>query len=222
MDKTYGMNNEFKLNQYEQEVRVSDHPHIKGILGLPPKPIGIVVFAHGSNSGRFSARNNYVARVLQQVQLGTLLIDLLTNEEALDRRNVFDIELLAERLCLAKTWLAKEPTCKTLRLGYFGASTGAGAALVAAAKVPENVFAVVSRGGRPDLAKAFLETVKAPTLLLVGGNDGDVITLNKEALKRLQCPKELKIIPNATHLFEEPGALEQVAELTAIWLTQYL
>lgn len=217
------MNNEFTLNGYEREVRVGDtHIQLNGILGLPPDPIGVVVFAHGSGSGRFSPRNNYVARVLQQAQLGTLLIDLLSDEEALDRGNIFDIGLLAERLRLAKTWLAKQPECKTLKLGYFGASTGAGAALVAAAEDPENLFAVVSRGGRPDLAGEFLENVKAPTLLLVGGHDGIVITLNQDALSKLQCTKELKIIPRATHLFEEPGTLEQVAELATAWFVQYL
>lgn len=217
------MNNKFILNEYEREVRVGDkHIQLNGILGLPPDLIGVIVFAHGSGSGRFSPRNNYVARVLQDAQLGTLLIDLLSDEEALDRGNVFDIKLLAERLRLAKTWLTKQPECRALKIGYFGASTGAGAALVAAAEEPENLFAVVSRGGRPDLAGKFLESVKAPTLLLVGGHDGVVITLNHDALSKLQCTKELKIIPRATHLFEEPGTLEQVAELATEWFIRFL
>lgn len=215
------MSGEFIMNKYEREVKIKDkNIQLNGILGLPHNPLGIVVFAHGSGSGRFSPRNNYVARVLQEAQLGTLLMDLLSEEEALDRNNVFDIELLADRLCLAKTWLSKQPACQTLKLGYFGASTGAGAALVAAAKEPDNVFAVVSRGGRPDLAGEYLENVQAPTLLLVGGHDGVVINLNQDALQRLQCPKELKIIPRATHLFEEPGTLEQVAELATQWFIQ--
>lgn len=217
------MNDEFTLNKYEREVQVSDkNIKLNGILGLPKNPLGIVVFAHGSGSGRFSPRNNYVARVLQEAQLGTLLMDLLSDEEALDRGNVFDIALLADRLCLAKAWLSKQPACQTLKLGYFGASTGAGAALVAAAKEPDNVFAVVSRGGRPDLAGEFLENVKAPTLLLVGGHDGVVINLNQDALQKLHCTKALNIIPRATHLFEEPGTLEQVAELATQWFVNVL
>jgi len=217
------MSSEFALNDYEQEVRVGDKDvQLNGILGLPPNPLGVIVFAHGSGSGRFSPRNNYVARVLQQASLGTLLIDLLSETEASDRGNVFDIALLAERCRTAKTWLATQPKCRTLPVGYFGASTGAGAALVAAAEDPENIFAVVSRGGRPDLAGESLDSVKAPTLLLVGGHDGVVITLNENAFNKLHCTKELKIIPRATHLFEEPGTLEQVAELASAWFSKQI
>jgi putative phosphoribosyl transferase len=181
-----------------------------------------VVFAHGSGSGRFSPRNQYVAEVLQQGGLATLLIDLLQEEEADDREKVFDIELLAKRLQTAADWLRQEPETRHLRLGYFGASTGAGAALRAAARHPDAVGAVVSRGGRPDLAGDSLLEVQAPTLLIVGGNDEVVLELNEQALRLLRCPKELVVIPGATHLFEEPGALEEVARLAKKHFQRYL
>src|SRR5262249_15128275 len=155
-------------------------------------------FAHGSGSGRLSPRNQFVARELQKANLATLLLDLLEEEEADDRRKVFDIKLLSDRLQAAADWLAKDSRTRALRLGYFGASTGAGAALVAAAQQPRLVGAVVSRGGRPDLADDFLDSVKTPTLLIVGGNDDDVIELNQQALERLDCPKDLVIVPGAT------------------------
>jgi putative phosphoribosyl transferase len=195
---------------------------LEGILGLPPDPSGAIVFAHGSGSGRLSPRNNFVAHHLQQNGLATLLLDLLTPDEAENRRNVFDIDLLADRLLLAKAWLEDEPRTKKLGVGYFGASTGAGAALQAAARDPQKIQAVVSRGGRPDLAEAYLPLVTAPTLLIVGGWDEPVIEMNQSAYELLTCEKKLIIVPGATHLFEEPGTLEQVAEHACQWFLQYL
>ncbi|MEX5217321.1 MAG: dienelactone hydrolase family protein [Nitrospiraceae bacterium] len=200
----------------------SDTLLLEGLLGLPARPIGIVLFAHGSGSGRFSPRNNAVARVLQRGGLATLLLDLLMPSEANDRRKIFDIHLLADRLLIAKDWLARSPGTGMLPLGYFGASTGAGAALEAAARDPANVRAVVSRGGRPDLAEAYLPDVTAPTLLLIGGHDAPVIEMNRVALVRLTCAKNLVIIPGAGHLFEEPGALEQVADRALQWFQHHL
>ncbi|MBI3603060.1 MAG: dienelactone hydrolase family protein, partial [Nitrospirae bacterium] len=193
-----------------------------GDLGLTEKPSGVVLFAHGSGSGRLSPRNRFVARVLQQGGVATLLLDLLTEDEADDRRKVFDIDLLADRLLAATEWLSRNPATQGLRLGYFGASTGAGAALQAAARLPASVAAVVSRGGRPDLAAPYLPQVTAPTLLIVGGEDEPVIQMNEEALDLLTCPKKLVIVPGATHLFEEPGTLEQVADLAKRWFLKYL
>jgi putative phosphoribosyl transferase len=207
----------------ERPVEVSAGPVLlQGILGLPGRPVGVVLFAHGSGSGRFSPRNTFVARTLQEGGLATLLIDLLEEQEAEDRRKVFDIDLLADRLMAAAGWLAQEPATKGLPLGYFGASTGAGAALQAAARAPASVAAVVSRGGRPDLAAPYLPRVKAPTLLIVGGLDVPVIRMNEEAFALLACPKNLVIVPGATHLFEEPGTLEQVADHARRWFCQYL
>ena len=208
---------------YEQSVKISlNELSLDGILGLPPDPSGVIVFAHGSGSGRFSPRNNFVARHLQRNGLATLLLDLLTPDEAEDRRKVFDIDLLADRLLLTKAWLKQEPRTKQLGIGYFGASTGAGAALQAAAREPSNIRAVVSRGGRPDLAETYLPSVTAPTLLIVGGWDEPVIDMNQSAFELLTCEKELIIIPRATHLFEEPGTLEQVAEQACTWFLHYL
>ena len=195
---------------------------LEGILVVPLKAKGVVLFAHGSGSGRFSPRNNFVARVLQEAGFATLLIDLLTEEEAEDQRYVFDIDLLADRLLSATEWLQQEPQTKGLQIGYFGASTGAGAALQAAARDKSAITAIVSRGGRPDLASAYLPEVEAPTLLIVGGNDQPVIALNQEAYNLLRCEKELTIVPRATHLFEEPGALEMVAQLARNWFERYL
>lgn len=207
----------------EQSIGITDATLLlEGILGMPVHPAGIVLFAHGSGSGRFSPRNNAVARVLQQGRLATLLLDLLMPEEANDRRKVFDIHLLADRLLIAKNWLARDARTRELPLGYFGASTGAGAALEAAARDPINVKAVVSRGGRPDLAEVHLPTVAAPTLLLVGGDDLPVIEMNRMALARLTCVKDLVIIPGASHLFEEPGTLEQVADRALEWFLHYV
>ena len=207
----------------ESEVEIPcGRRRLNGILRLPPEAKSVVAFAHGSGSGRFSPRNQFVARALEESGLATLLLDLLEEEEAEDRANVFDIELLAERLHSAAEWLCHEPETQALRLGYFGASTGAGAALVAAARDPAAVGAVVSRGGRPDLAHAYLSAVRAPTLLIVGGNDDVVLELNEQALRQLHCSKELVIVPGATHLFEEPGTLEEVARLAKQWFVRHL
>jgi putative phosphoribosyl transferase len=207
----------------ERLVKIPSGQHIlEGVLSLPGNARGMVAFAHGSGSGRFSPRNQFVARILQGAGLATLLIDLLYEEEAQDREKVFDIDLLAQRLQSAASWLGREPDTRALRLGYFGASTGAGAALVAAARQPEGVRAVVSRGGRPDLAKDLLPAVQAPTLLVVGGNDPVVLRLNEDALRLLRSPKELIVVPGATHLFSEPGTLEEVARLAEEWFLRYL
>jgi dienelactone hydrolase len=211
----------------ERLVRVPAGPvTVEGNLGVPDGARGVVLFAHGSGSGRHSSRNRYVARALRDAGLGTLLIDLLTaEEEAVDRHTAhlrFDIGLLAERLVGATDWLASQPETANLAVGYFGASTGAAAALVAAAERPA-VAAVVSRGGRPDLAGDALPRVRAPTLLIVGGADVPVIGLNRQALDRLgSADKQLVIVPGAGHLFEEPGALEEVARLAAEWFARHL
>jgi putative phosphoribosyl transferase len=195
---------------------------LHGTLGLPHQGPAIVLFAHGSGSGRKSPRNQYVAQVLQNAGLGTLLIDLLEEEEASDRSKVFDIPLLASRLQAAAAWLASQPETAGLRLGYFGASTGAGAALVAAAQAPDSIGAIVSRGGRPDLAKDALPRVTAPCLLIVGGDDRQVLELNRQAYERLTCLRRVVVVPGATHLFPEPGALEEVAQRATEWFLQHL
>jgi len=185
---------------------------------MPDTAVGIVVFAHGSGSSRFSPRNQVVAGALHEAGLATLLFDLLTDDEAAARTNVFDIELLGDRLATATAWLEQSPAAD-LAIGYFGASTGAAAALWAAGAPDATVAAVVSRGGRPDLAGERLETVRAPTLLIVGGRDDVVLELNREAANALRCEHRVDVVPGATHLFEEPGALEQVARLAADWFT---
>jgi putative phosphoribosyl transferase len=199
---------------------------LEGDLGIPRGAAGIVLFAHGSGSSRFSPRNRFVARMLHQAGIATLLLDLLTpDEEAIDLRTAelrFDISLLADRLVGATDWLGHDPDTRRLRVGYFGASTGGGAALVAAAQRPEAIGAVVSRGGRPDLAGDALQRVTAPTLLIVGGYDYPVIEMNRQALARLRCEKRLDVVPGATHLFEEPGTLERVAELAIDWFARHL
>jgi putative phosphoribosyl transferase len=195
---------------------------LAGIFSIPPKPAGVVAFAHGSGSGRLSPRNAFVAQVLQEAGLATLLFDLLDESEELDRRKVFDIGLLADRLLAGVVWLQNERGTHGLKLGYFGASTGAAAALEAAAKEPKGVAAIVSRGGRPDLAMNYLDKVKAPTLLIVGGNDRPVIAMNREAFENLKCKKDIVVIPGATHLFEEPGALDEVAKLAAAWFLKHM
>ena len=199
---------------------------LDGILGLPEEARAVVLFAHGSGSSRHSPRNQYVARVLRSAGIGTLLFDLLTREEELKDEVTaelrFDIPFLANRLKDATRWLTLRPDMKGVRLGYFGASTGAAAALVAAAELPYAIEAVVSRGGRPDLAGKALPAVAAPTLLIVGGDDEPVIGMNQDALAELRCEKKLVIVPGATHLFEEPGTLEEVARLAAEWFTQHL
>jgi putative phosphoribosyl transferase len=207
----------------EKEVLIpAGNIKLTGIFGLPPKPTGVVAFAHGSGSGRLSPRNAFVARVLQEAGLATLLFDLLDESEELDRRKVFDIALLADRLLAGVIWLQNERGTQGLKLGYFGASTGAAAALEAAAKEPKGVAAIVSRGGRPDLAMNYLDKVKAPTLLIVGGNDRPVIAMNREAFENLKCKKDIVVIPGATHLFEEPGALDEVARLAADWFIKHM
>ncbi len=193
-----------------------------GTLGVPNDARGVVLFAHGSGSSRFSPRNRYVADVLHVGGIGTLLLDLLEEWESDDRSKVFDIDLLAERLVGATAWLQQEPETKGMAVGYFGASTGAGAALQAAAKLGDQIKAVVSRGGRPDLAMEYLPKVTAPTLLIVGGLDGQVISMNVAAYDAMTATKDMAIVPGATHLFEEPGTLERVAELARDWFARYL
>ena len=197
---------------------------LQGDLSIPAGAQGVVLFAHGSGSSRHSPRNQFVARTIREASVGTLLFDLLTREEEaidVDTRHLrFDIGLLAERLIDATFWLKGD--LSHLNVGFFGSSTGGGAALVAAAELGENVGAVVSRGGRPDLAGDALPQVKCPTLLIVGGLDYPVIEMNQEAFARLRCERELKIVPGATHLFEEPGTLEEVARLAANWFQRHL
>ena len=209
----------------EQQVRIAPDG-LSGDLVVPQRTSGIVVFAHGSGSSRHSTRNRYVAGVLQQGGFATLLLDLLTAaEEQVDSGTGhlrFDINLLAQRLLEATDWLQRKPRILNLPIAYFGASTGAGAALVAAAERRTLIKAVVSRGGRPDLAGAALSHVGAPTLLIVGGNDRTVLKLNQQALVQLRCEKRLSIVPRATHLFEEPGALEEVANLAREWFEAHL
>jgi dienelactone hydrolase len=194
---------------------------LPGMLTVPEGAAGIVVFAHGSGSSRLSPRNQQVARGINKAGLATLLFDLLLPEEADDRRNVFDIPLLAGRLEEALDWLGGGPLGE-LSIGLFGASTGAAAALIAAARRPDDVAAVVSRGGRPDLATGALSLVKAPTLLIVGGYDDIVIELNERAFAALTCEKRLEIVPGATHLFEEPGTLDTVIDLATAWFVRFL
>lgn len=204
-----------------REVAVGDRG-LAAILGIPDKARGIIIFAHGSGSGRLSPRNNYVAAKLREGGFATLLLDLLSPVEEQDRRNVFDINLLASRLVLAVDWCAAEPATASLRPAYFGASTGGGAAIRAAAGDPR-IAAIVSRGGRPDLAgERALASVKAPTLLIVGSLDGIVIDLNQAASDAMHCERELVLVPGAGHLFEEPGTLDQVVELALGWFTRHL
>lgn len=199
---------------------------LEGDLNVPGDLHGVVLFAHGSGSSRHSPRNRYVAKVLQDAGMATLLLDLLTEtEESLDRetdRLRFDIDLLATRLLHATAWLVQQPMIREVKLGYFGASTGAAAALVAASEAAQDAGVVVSRGGRPDLAGPALGGVRAPTLLIVGGEDPVVLNLNRDAMAQLQCEKRLEIVPGATHLFEEPGTLEEVARLAREWFEGHL
>jgi dienelactone hydrolase len=217
------MNNDSEGNKKPVRIPASKAT-IEGNLVVPRGSKGIVLFAHGSGSSRFSPRNQYVAHVLNEAGIATLLIDLLTEEEEeTDMRTGqlrFDIDLLAQRLVAATEWVKKNPKTKELAVGYFGASTGVAAALIAAAKLPDDVRVVVSRGGRPDLAQEHLPKVKAPVLLIVGGIDTVVIDLNKEAMKLLRSEKRFEIIPGASHLFEEPGKLEEVAKLATAWFSK--
>jgi dienelactone hydrolase len=209
---------------FEKLVHITaDNVHIEGLLELPENARGIVLFAHGSGSSRHSPRNNYVARILHSGGMGTLLLDLLTQEEDTDDKARFDIPLLTHRLLAATEWLQTEQQIQQLPIGYFGASTGAAAAMQAAAVLGKKISAIVSRGGRPDMAgDDSLSMVSAPTLLLIGGLDDVVIELNQEAYSHMHCIRHIAIIPGATHLFEEPGALETVASLASDWFKQYM
>mgnify|MGYP006280661047 CR=1 FL=1 len=215
------------INKIQETVRIQmDSIILEGDLEVPEGAEGLVIFAHGSGSSRHSIRNKTVAKTLRQNKMATLLFDLLTpEEEEIDNVTAhlrFDIDLLSERLIGTTDWVLQNPATKNLNIGYFGASTGAAAALSAASKRSDKIGAVVSRGGRPDLAEQALPSVKAPTLLIVGGKDYQVIDMNREALKMLNCKKELQIIPGATHLFEEQGALEEVAKIAGNWFLEYL
>lgn len=216
----------FTLNTEHNITIPSGNVTLDGILYIPEEAQGLVLFVHGSGSSRFSVRNQYVSRVLNDANLATLLFDLFTpDEDAIDTRTRqfrFDIEFLASRLLDATQWCFKQSLLSTLPLGYFGASTGGGAALVAAALKPDWVYALVSRGGRPDLAGESLVNVRAPTLLIVGGYDEVVIQMNKEAMSQLNCIKKMEIIPGATHLFEEPGTLDEAARHAKNWFVKYL
>lgn len=203
------------------QIPLDGHAHA-GELRVPPAAQGIVLFAHGSGSSRLSPRNTFVARSLHGRRLATLLFDLLTEAEDTDYTRRFDIELLTQRMVVVTDWVTQQATLRSLAIGCFGASTGAAAALQAAALRPRQVRAVVSRGGRPDLADALLTQVRAPTLLIVGGEDHEVILLNRQAYARLSCIKALEIVSGATHLFEEPGTLEHVAELAGDWFERHL
>jgi len=208
--------------RFQKEVRIPVlNVELKGDLIIPLKATAIIIFSHGSGSSRLSPRNQMVANYLQEKKFGTLLFDLLTEAEDSDYQNRFDIELLTKRLIAASEWLAEQPAAKDCRFGYFGASTGAASALKAAA-YKEKIEAVVSRGGRPDLALSSLASVNAATLLIVGEMDHDVLQLNKEAYMQLNCEKKLEIIEGATHLFEEPGKMEKVSMLAASWFEKYL
>ncbi len=209
------------ISQHEVEIPVGSH-RLEGILSIPENPLGLVVFAHGSGSGRFSPRNLHVARTLNEHRIGTLLFDLLTpQEEEADSRNArhrFNISLLAHRLVIATRWVRRQPLCSDLKIGYFGASTGAAAAIVAAVEMPESVCAVVSRGGRTDLAGlGALHELRAPTLLLVGSEDHDVVRINRKSAREIRGPHKVEIIEGATHLFEERDTLHQVATEAAKW-----
>lgn len=212
-------------NKMEMKIPVGN-VKVEGTLTLPPGAKGVVLFAHGSGSSRFSPRNQYVAKEFNKATIGTLLFDLLTQEEeeedVVTAEYRFNIALLAKRLIGATEWLRNDPRTKSLAFGYFGASTGAAAALIAAAKLPDKIAAVVSRGGRPDLAGEYLPNVVAPTLLLVGGLDTEVIELNRQAMDQMTTEKKLVIIPGATHLFEEPGKLEEVTKFSTDWFLRYL
>lgn len=209
------------------ELRIpSKDVHLDGLLYIPENAHGLVLFVHGSGSSRFSTRNQYVANMLNQANIATLLFDLLTPEEdVIDTRTSefrFDIELLSSRLIDVTNWCTKELAIYHFSIGYFGASTGGGAALVAASQESSIIKAVVSRGGRPDLAGKFLSLVKAPTLLIVGGNDGPVIKMNQDAMSKMNCVNKLEIVSGATHLFEEPGTLDKVGYLAKAWFIKYL
>ncbi|MGO4917968.1 dienelactone hydrolase family protein [Maribacter spongiicola] len=213
------MNNDYKRKVINIQI---DGVILKGNLVIPKNSIGLVIFSHGSGSSRLSPRNNFVAEVLQKNDLATLLFDLLTEDEDSVYKNRFDIDLLTLRLIDVTQWVQQQKETKNLSLGYFGASTGAASALRAAAFYEKTIKAVVSRGGRPDLALNDINKITAATLLIVGGNDEVVIELNEKAYQKLQCQRKLEIIPNASHLFEEPGKLNEVAQISANWFATYL
>ena len=213
------MNNDYKRKVINIQI---DGVILKGNLVIPKNSIGLVIFSHGSGSSRLSPRNNFVAEVLQKNDLATLLFDLLTEDEDRVYKNRFDIDLLTLRLIDVTQWVQQQKETKNLSLGYFGASTGAASALRAAAFYEKTIKAVVSRGGRPDLALNDINKITAATLLIVGGNDEVVIELNEKAYQKLQCQRKLEIIPNASHLFEEPGKLNEVAQISANWFATYL
>jgi len=207
----------------EQQVEIHlDGVTLPGSMGIPPGARGIVIFAHGSGSSRLSPRNTFVADVLREGEIGTLLFDLLTPEEDRVYETRFDIDLLTKRLVRVTRWLMQRPEAQRLNIGYFGASTGSASALRAAAELGPTIHAVVSRGGRSDLAMEALSRVRAATLLIVGGNDPVVVELNQQAFAGITAPKRLEVVPGATHLFEEPGALEEVARLATDWFRQFL
>jgi pimeloyl-ACP methyl ester carboxylesterase len=220
------MNTAYGWNERVYQVPLQGTKILEGNLNIPTGPSGVVLFAHGSGSSRHSTRNQFVAHVLYDAGFATLLIDLLTlQEEAADRASGhlrFNIDLLSKRVIAVTNWLAHSEATRGLKVAYFGASTGAAAALVAAAEMPQVVGAVVSRGGRPDLAHTFLSRVQAPTLLIVGSQDREVLKLNDLAASLLACEKRVEIVEGATHLFEESGTLEQVAQLASAWFTHYL
>lgn len=213
-------------NKQTYQVLIERDVKLDGFLNIPEHPCGVVLFAHGSGSSRYSPRNQFVARALHDAGMATMLVDLLTaREEESDQYTGhlrFNIDLLGERVAQVTDWLTQYPATRDLNIGYFGASTGAAAALVAAVHYPQVVKAIVSRGGRPDLAKSYLDRVDSPTLLIVGEKDTQVITLNRMAYSLLHCPKQIEIVAGATHLFEEPGTLEQVAQLASRWFKEYL
>ncbi|WP_282179384.1 dienelactone hydrolase family protein [Maribacter stanieri] len=213
------MNNDYKRKVINIQI---DGVILKGNLVIPKNPIGLVIFSHGSGSSRLSPRNNFVAEVLRKNDLATLLFDLLTEDEDSVYKNRFDIDLLTLRLIDVTQWVQQQKETKNLSLGYFGASTGAASALRTAAFYEKTIKAVVSRGGRPDLALNDINKITAATLIIVGGNDEVVIELNEKAYQKLQCQRKLEIIPNASHLFEEPGKLNEVAQISASWFAMYL
>lgn len=209
-------------DKIEKTVNIKvDSKTIQGELTIPEESQGLVLFAHGSGSSRFSPRNIYVARILQQNNLATFLVDLLTKEEDLKYENRFNIDLLAKRLVHITKWLKQNEETKELKIGYFGASTGAAAAVIAAVEEKNNVSSIVSRGGRVDLAASQLPEIESPLLLIVGERDDFVLEVNEEALKKLNCTKKISIIPGATHLFEEPGTLDEVAKITTEWFLKF-
>lgn len=212
-----------KNSHFQKLVSIpADSVGLEGFLAVPKEAEGVVIFAHGSGSSRQSPRNNFVAQILREAGLGTLLFDLLTEKEDENYKTRFDISLLTERLKAATRWFQNQPEVGELHMGYFGSSTGAAAALQAAADLSTAIRAVVSRGGRPDMVKQHLPRVRAPTFLIVGGNDLDVLELNRQAYELLSVEKKLGVIPGAGHLFEEPGTLDLVARLAAEWFQKYL